>query len=1481
MVNSLKKLRKISILICFIIFINALPFNVKAVSSEEISGEVEGKVENFDNYIVIFDDNYEGKNQDFIGRLEKEGIEYEILDEFSALIKGYALKLKKEDAEKIKEWEGIESISPEKIYTDFEIEKKKPSRRKRDLESNKIIEQDKLDSKYDGRGMVVAIIDSGADVEHPDFRLDQGVTGKLTKEKVEGLINSRKLEGQYVSEKIPFVRDYPGYDNDIKEWRKDSHGMHVAGIVGANPSSQSNASRGVIPNCQLVLMKVFGNNGGAGSRSYVKAIEDAVLLEVDSINMSLGFGGGSILLDDPAVAKAIDKAKEKGINVSIAGGNYGHYGWGKSLPDVRYPDYGVIATPGINTSGLTVASIENTKQQLDQFEVENGRNIGHGDINNLEKLPDKESYHNSFKEVVFKGHGGSHEFKNGEDLSGKIVVIARGGDTLAFKDKIANARSHGARFVIIENYAAEGRNIIGMDVADNDVASTMITYSDGQYLRSLTNPKMRISEYSFAVDNPSHGKLSEFSSWGITSDGDLKPDITAPGGAIYSTINDKSYNSQSGTSMAAPHVAGAIAIMNKRVEESFPSVTGKAKHQLVKNLLMNSAVLHKASNNEYSSPRQQGAGVLNLKRAMELPVVMYGETGVGSINLGNIFNDKVNLKFTVENLTSSSISYRAKVRLTTDSVDNGKFTLIPKFLGELDLGNIELSSKEKKVINKEIDIKNLNFPDVPNGKYLDGFIVLSSDSQLELSMPFTGFVGDWTNLKVIEDSIYDLLKDKKLPLYAQDAKPESRGKAHNFGGPAYEFTHLSTLRNGKHFILGTVPGLKPELYYDKNHIAISPNNDGINDHVRLHATFLRTYIDMKVEVFDEKEQTLLYSSLPKMGIKNFFGNDKNNERVTINDAWMWEGKLNKNYTDVADGKYKFVVTVKPVAKNAAVQKVEFPIIVDRVKPEVERAYHVKSKNIFKVEKIKEDLSGVRNVEAFYMNGGSRVDLKVENKNGYVISLPQGKKLSDIKLDIEDWAGNIYENNLEASIKGEKKAELVVEASVEGGGSAPKYAVKIFDKNSLSVKEEDLKIGETYKVKIELSDLNYELVGQNEESITFTEDNSYIILKKVFKKSEDFTAKATIHRDYLDSSNVSYKYDGDIKLKLVNTEDNKEFILTNESGSENIYSVKLKAGNYKLVAYDVNSGWKVRISPETISLGKDTVEGNFDIYYEKEPEFVDPNPEPDPIEPNPAEPEPEEPQVGEIGGWKKEGDKWKYTKKDGQMAISEWLWLPVENSDEKVYKYFDREGNSIDQFYEETKDGETKYYLSQSGPFKGYKKGWWTDPENNLVYYFRPATGSRVEGRQHIDGGWKFFRFNSGSQAFGWQYINRSWSYFDNTSGNQVIGKWAWLKLMDGQYNWKYFDGRGINIDQFRKESAGVWLSQTGPEKSYYKGWWIDSSNGQKYYFRTTSGSRVEGRQYIDGNWYYFRKGSGTQAFGKQYVDGVWRYYHDTLGREVR
>ena len=58
-------------------------------------------------------------------------------------------------------------------------------------------------------------------------------------------------------------------------------------------------------------------------------------------------------------------------------------------------------------------------------------------------------------------------------------------------------------------------------------------------------------------------QLSDFSSWGVTTDGQLKPDVTAPGGNIYSSFNDNSYGSISGTSMAAPHIAGVAALVKR------------------------------------------------------------------------------------------------------------------------------------------------------------------------------------------------------------------------------------------------------------------------------------------------------------------------------------------------------------------------------------------------------------------------------------------------------------------------------------------------------------------------------------------------------------------------------------------------------------------------------------------------------------------------------------------------------------------------------------------------------------------------------------------------------------------------------------------------------------------------------------------------------------------------------------------------------
>ena len=78
-------------------------------------------------------------------------------------------------------------------------------------------------------------------------------------------------------------------------------------------------------------------------------------------------------------------------------------------------------------------------------------------------------------------------------------------------------------------------------------------------------------------------KLSDFSSWGVTTDGQLKPDVTAPGGNIYSSFNDNSYGSISGTSMAGSvHVAGVAALVKEYLAKKHPELSASQISEIVK-----------------------------------------------------------------------------------------------------------------------------------------------------------------------------------------------------------------------------------------------------------------------------------------------------------------------------------------------------------------------------------------------------------------------------------------------------------------------------------------------------------------------------------------------------------------------------------------------------------------------------------------------------------------------------------------------------------------------------------------------------------------------------------------------------------------------------------------------------------------------------------------------------------------------------------
>lgn len=126
-------------------------------------------------------------------------------------------------------------------------------------------------------------------------------------------------------------------------------------------------------------------------------------------------------------------------------------------------------------------------------------------------------------------------------------------------------------------------------------------------------------------------------------------------------------------------------------------------------------------------------------------------------------------------------------------------------------------------------------------------------------------------------------------------------------------------------------------------------------------------------------------------------------------------------------------------------------------------------------------------------------------------------------------------------------------------------------------------------------------------------------------------------------------------------------------------------------------------------------------------------------------------------------------------------------------------------------------------------------------------------------------------------INGHLYYFDPITGQKVTG-WKWIRVgSTSKFNWKFFNSQGQAQDQFYRENGKIWLSQKGINTDYYKGWWTDPANGQRYYFRTTSGSRVEDWQWIEGSWRYFRIGTGTQAFGWQWIDNAWHYLRPSNG----
>ena len=1026
------------------------------------------------------------------------------------------------------------------------------------IDSNTIITVPKVwDSGYNGEGTVVAIIDSGLDVDHDVLHISDLSTAKYKSEKeIEAAKEAAGITyGEWFNDKVVFGYNYVDVNTVLKEEDKRSHGMHVTSIATGNPTQPvaGQLMYGVAPEAQVMFMRVFSDlKATTGAALYVKAIEDAVKLGADSINLSLGGANGSVVNMNENVTAAIEAARRAGVSVVIAAGNDGTFGSGHSNPSADYPDYGLVGAPSTARDAISVASYNNTtvgSKVINIIGLENNAalNYGKSSFDNPEKSPVPFEIGKEY-EYVYAGIGQASDF-DGLDLTGKLALIKRG--TITFSEKIANATAAGAVGVVIFN-SRPGEANVSMQLDDTAIAipSVFIPLEFGEAL-AANSYKIAFNNETDIRPNPEAGLLSDFSSWGLSADGELKPDLAAPGGAIYAAINDNDYANMQGTSMASPHVAGAAVLVKQYLQATYPTKSPQEIEALVKHLLMSTAKAHvNKETTAYTSPRQQGAGIIDTAAAISTGLYLTGEDGYGSITLGNV-EDTFSFTVTLHNITNEDKTLNYSTQLTTDTVQNGLITLAPRLLAEIPGGKVTVKANSSTTVTINVDASS--FAEeltglMKNGYYLEGFVRFTdvADGGDIVSIPYVGFRGEFQNLAVLEEPIYNLIADGKGGFYFEPvtAQPNTVDISHHYTGLVTGSTELiySTDKRSD-FAIKTLGTFKNEAGYfvleldesGKPHLAISPNGDDNQDSLAFKGVFLRNYTDLVASVYaaDDTERTNpLWESQPQSGDKNFYSGDPKNPKSSIIYPTEWNG-TDSDGNALADGKYQYVLTYSSEVPGAAVQTMIFDVIIDRESPVITTATYDETNFTFNprpaIEKgesglyreqvfyLVADASGVTTIPSLLENG----DVTVSDNKVFVAQNDDGSftlplDLADISkfyYTVEDYAGNIGYEKVENLISIGNEKGLVTVNILDKDTNSPVpilFSYSVTDETGKIVAELPRYAGDTSVLKLPFGTYTFDLflydtewsslAGETKAVVTISEENStaevnfYVTLK---------------------------------------------------------------------------------------------------------------------------------------------------------------------------------------------------------------------------------------------------------------------------------------------------------------------------------------------------------------------------------------------------
>jgi minor extracellular serine protease Vpr len=691
------------------------------------NGRVAGQVQLQDEPVQLWFVELETSADTFRARAAASSIVYSERFAFNQLWRGLSIAATEDEAQRVRRITGVRAVFP--VLT-FGVGPVEDDTLEPELKTALAMTgADNAQAGPDGvtgTGIKVGVIDTGVDYHHPDlgggfgsgFRVAHGY------DFVGDRYDAGTGGGRY---QIP----HPDGDPDDC----NGHGTHVAGIVGASGDPATGGVRGVAPGATFGAYRVFGCDGSTSADIMIAAMERAYADGMDVVNMSIG--AAFMTWPQYPTAVAADALVAKGVVVVASVGNSGGSGV-----------YSASA-PGVGRNVIGVASYENSHLDMPYFETNDGTKFGYSPASGGAPVPTSGS-----APIVRTGTptSAADACSTGTtpvppdlgDLTGRIALIRRG--TCGFYEKSINAQRAGAIGVVLYNnaFGLLTPNVQPPTGDDPEVAIPVVMLTDTAGV-ALNNQiaagptTLTWTDESDHFPNPLGGRAAVSSSYGLDAELQLKPNIGAPGARIRSTfpLEVQPYATLSGTSMASPHVAGAVALYLQKYPDATPAQ--------VKTVLQNSAdpvnfFSGAANSGVIDSVHKQGAGMLDIDDAILAKTsITPSEISVGEGTAAKSF------ELTIRNDGDTGVTYSIAHQFA--AATGGTFPPVGLFTTAATVSTpstVTVPAGESATVTVTITPPSAA---ATNLRVYGGYIRITGDSTYRV--PYAGFRGDYQEIQVL------------------------------------------------------------------------------------------------------------------------------------------------------------------------------------------------------------------------------------------------------------------------------------------------------------------------------------------------------------------------------------------------------------------------------------------------------------------------------------------------------------------------------------------------------------------------------------------------------------------------------------------------------------------------------------------------------------------------------------------------------------